>query len=43
MPLKEELPLHLIDGETPSFVKVGKVSCHKELLVVLWRHTQLFR
>ena len=44
MPLKEELPLHHLDGETLSFVKVGKVGCHKkEVLVVLWRHTQSFR
>jgi hypothetical protein len=42
MPLKEELPLHHLDGET-LFVKVGKVGCHKEVLVVLWRHTQSFR
>ncbi len=43
MSLKEELPLHNLDGETPCFVKVGKVGCHKEVLVVLWRHTQSFR
>jgi hypothetical protein len=43
MPLKEELPLHHLDGETPFFVKVGKVGCHMEVLVVLWRHTQSFR
>ena len=43
MPLKEEPPLHHLDGETPSFVKVGKVDWHKEVLVVLRRHTQSFR
>ena len=25
MPLKEDLPLHNLDGETPSFVNTGKV------------------
>ncbi len=25
MPLKEDLPLHNLDGETPSFVNIGKV------------------
>ena len=43
MPLKEELPLHDLDGETPSFLKVGEVGGHKEVLVVLRRHTQSFR
>ena len=45
MPHKEELQLHHLDGdrETLSFVKVGKVSCHEEVLVVLQCHTQLFR
>ncbi len=43
MSLKEELPLHHLDGETPHFVKVGKDGCHKEVLVVLWCHTQSFR
>ncbi len=43
MPLKEELPIHDLDGETPSFVKVDEVGGHKEVLVVLWRHTQSFR
>ena len=43
MPLKEKLPLHHLDGGAPSFVKVGYVRCHKEVLVVLLCHTQLFR
>jgi len=43
MPLKEEPLLHHIDGETSSFVNVGKVGCHKEVLVVLWCDTQSFR
>ncbi len=43
MPLKEIIPLAHLDGETPSFVKVGKVGCHKEGLIVLWLNTQSFR
>jgi len=43
MPLKEEPQLCHLDGETLSFVKVGKVGCHEEVLIVLRHHTQLFR
>jgi hypothetical protein len=43
MALKKEIPLHRLDGEAPSLVKVGKVGWHKEVLVVLRRHTQSFR
>jgi hypothetical protein len=42
-PSRKYLPLHNLDGETPSFVNIGKFSCHKEVLIVLWGHTQLFR
>jgi hypothetical protein len=42
MSLKEDLPLHRLDGETIPFVEEGKVSCHEEELVVLWCDTQLF-
>jgi hypothetical protein len=40
--LKEEIPLHFLDGEATLCDKVSKVGCHKKVLVVLWGHTQSF-
>jgi hypothetical protein len=42
MALEEEIPVHFLEGEDPFCMKVSKVGCHKNVLVVLWGHTESF-